>query len=189
MLCNTRRNAAKQCQHGRDGSSCAECGGSSRCTLHNKTKSTCKDCHATGISVAGICEHGRVRRTCIECDGSHICEHKRERRHCQTCDPVSELAYTVGKRTNYKLKATNPKLDIIEHVGCDIGQLRVHLEALFDLDMTWENYGEWHIDHMIAITAPNADGSPVTREDLIPRLHWTNLQPLWVKDNMAKGNR
>ena len=118
-----------------------------------------------------------------------MCKHGKEERQCPTCDPVGHLAQLTRARVKSQLNATNPKLDIIEHVGCDIGQLRVHLEALFLDDMTWENYGKWHIDHMIAIKAPRDDGMPPTLEDLIPRLHWTNLQPLWAKDNIAKGNR
>jgi hypothetical protein len=183
ITCAERRKAANQCEHGRRKYSCVDCGGSQICE-HSRRRVDCKECNG-----GSICEHGLNRGNCAPCGGANICEHNKRRGRCSICDPVAALAKTTADSVRRKLHATNPKLDIIEHVGCDIGQLRVHLEALFVDDMTWENYGKWHIDHMIAIKAPNADGQPPTLEDLIPRLHWTNLQPLWAKDNIAKGNR
>jgi hypothetical protein len=72
-------------------------------------------------------------------------------------------------------------------VGCTVSQLRRHLESLFLPGMTWDNRGihGWHIDHII----------PVSRFDLsdpaqqAAAFHYTNLQPLWAKDNLRKGDR
>ena len=47
--------------------------------------------------------------------------------------------------------------------------------------MTWENRSDWHIDHIIPIA------SAITEEDVIRLNHYTNLRPLWAKDNLAKG--
>jgi len=160
MACNARDRAGRACKHGREKNKCIECGGVGVC-CHRRVRSACKECKG-----GAICEHGNRRTYCAPCGGTSLCAHGIEAKDCSICDPVGYLAKLTRGRVKSKLKATNPKLDIIEHVGCDVGQLRVHLEALFDDDMTWENY-----------------------EDLIPRLHWTNLQPLWAKDNIAKGNR
>jgi hypothetical protein len=54
--------------------------------------------------------------------------------------------------------------------------------------MTWENHGEWQIDHIIPLRYEQ-DGVKPTLEDTIDRLHYTNTQPLWAADNIAKGNR
>jgi len=183
MACNARDKAGRACKHGREKNKCIECGGAGVC-CHRRVRSACKECKG-----GAICEHGNRRTYCAPCGGTSLCAHGIEAKDCSICDPVGYLAKLTRGRVKSKLKATNPKLDIIEHVGCDVGQLRVHLEALFDDDMTWENYGKWHIDHMSAIKAPRDDGMPPTLEDLIPRLHWTNLQPLWAKENLAKGNR
>ena len=64
--CQARRRAAREmsCEHGRQRSSCKECGGSSICE-HKRRRYFCKDCGGKGI-----CEHGRRRSTCKECGGS-----------------------------------------------------------------------------------------------------------------------
>lgn len=54
--------------------------------------------------------------------------------------------------------------------------------------MSWDNHGEWHIDHIIPIKYM-PDGVAPTIEEVYRRLHYTNTQPLWAEDNLSKGNR
>ena len=74
-------------------------------------------------------------------------------------------------------------------IGCTIEEYKAHIEAQFKKGMTWENHtvDGWHVDHIIALKAPGANGEAPTIEDVIERLHYTNTQPLWAKDNMRKG--
>lgn len=51
--------------------------------------------------------------------------------------------------------------------------------------MTWENFGEWHIDHIVPLSKFNL----TDYEQLKIACHFSNLQPLWAKDNLSKGNR
>ena len=73
----------------------------------------------------------------------------------------------------------------LELLGCTVEDLRVFLEAEFVDGMTWENYGEWHIDHI----RPCASFNLEDQEDQKICFHWTNLQPLWAKDNLKKGGK
>ena len=50
--------------------------------------------------------------------------------------------------------------------------------------MSWENYGEWHIDHKIPLKY-----SKPSLEEVVQRLHYTNTQPMWASENMSKGCR
>lgn len=68
-----------------------------------------------------------------------------------------------------------------ELLGCTGDELAEHLSSQFTEGMTFDNYGEWHIDHMVPLA------SAVTREDIERLCHYTNLQPLWAIDNLKKG--
>lgn len=61
--------------------------------------------------------------------------------------------------------------------------LVLHLESQFQEGMSWDNYGEWHIDHIKPIKAFIDEG--VTDPAIINALD--NLQPLWASENMSKG--
>ena len=49
--------------------------------------------------------------------------------------------------------------------------------------MSWDNHGEWHIDHITPISYAK------TEEDVLKLNHFSNFQPLWEFDNLSKGNR
>jgi hypothetical protein len=53
--------------------------------------------------------------------------------------------------------------------------------------MTWDNYGQWHIDHIKPVALFEFDST----DDPGFRDCWTldNLQPLWALDNLRKGNK
>lgn len=73
----------------------------------------------------------------------------------------------------------------IDYLGCDIEFLKGHLESQFTDGMSWENKGfyGWHIDHIIPLS------SAKTEDEVYKLFHYTNLQPLWCKDNMVKGSK
>jgi len=68
-----------------------------------------------------------------------------------------------------------------EILGCSYEEFKVHLESQFTDGMTWDNSGEWHMDHKIPMCSAN------TEEEVIKLNHYTNFQPLWSEDNLKKG--
>ncbi len=74
-----------------------------------------------------------------------------------------------------------------ELLGYSLKELMTHLEALFTEGMTWDNYGEWHVDHKIPMNSFNFE----TTDDREFKLCWCldNLQPLWGSDNLTKGTK
>jgi len=68
-------------------------------------------------------------------------------------------------------------------IGCSIERLRQHLEAQFTEGMTWDNHGEWHIDHI----KPCASFDLADEAQQLECFNYTNLQPLWASDNLSKG--
>ena len=74
-----------------------------------------------------------------------------------------------------------------QYIGCTPGFLRNHLEEQFLPGMTWENHGnEWEVDHIVPLSWWDIKNHP---EHLFEASHWTNLQPMWKKENMYKGDR
>lgn len=74
-----------------------------------------------------------------------------------------------------------------ELIGCSLEQLKIHLENRFTKGMNWQNYGRngWHIDHIKPCTSFDLT-DPKQQQECF---HYSNLQPLWAKDNISKGNK
>jgi len=71
-------------------------------------------------------------------------------------------------------------------VGYTLSELKDHLEQQFTEGMSWDNYGEWHVDHII----PKSAFTFSTNADAQFLACWSldNLRPLWGKDNSIKGD-
>ena len=70
-----------------------------------------------------------------------------------------------------------------ELLGYSSKELCEHLETLFKDGMTWDNQGEWHIDHKI----PQSYFKSV--DQLKECFALSNLKPEWGSWNMSKGNK
>ena len=86
------------------------------------------------------------------------------------------LAKAVGGSV-YKTDTT------MKLVGCTRADLLAHLQCQFTEGMTWDNYGEWHIDHIRPCESFDLTDAEQQRECF----HFSNLQPLWAEDNYRKG--
>lgn len=72
-------------------------------------------------------------------------------------------------------------------VDYTVDKLKRHLERQFLPGMSWDNYGQWHIDHIIPISVHNY----ISPDDIDFKRCWSlhNLQPLWATENMIKKDR
>lgn len=91
----------------------------------------------------------------------------------------SLVAHAIKRRGGYK------SLKSIELLGCSTERAVEHLEKQFADGMTWDNYGDWQIDHVKPCAA--FDMTDPKQQKLC--CHYTNLQPLWAEDNRKKGSR
>lgn len=75
----------------------------------------------------------------------------------------------------------------IELIGCSWLFLKKYIESKFLPGMSWSNYSVhgWHIDHII----PCASFDLTKKEERLKCFHYTNLQPLWAKDNIIKKDK
>lgn len=112
-----------------------------------------------------------------------IREHKKKR---LKEDPNYKLRQSLANKVRQALKGTRKSQHTLELLGCSVEYLKIHLEALFQPGMTWNNWEQygWHIDHKLPISSFNL----VDPEQQKLCFHYTNLQPLWWLDNIRKSN-
>ena len=103
-------------------------------------------------------------------------------------DPLFKFTMVCRSRTYkaFKAKSWIKNGGTEKLLGCDWKTAMNHIESQFVDDkkwMTWENHGEWHIDHNTPLASAN------TIEEMTPLFHYTNLQPLLAEDNIRKGDK
>lgn len=103
-------------------------------------------------------------------------------------DPIFKLSCNMRTRIGIFIKKSskiNKNNKTFNYIGCSREQLKEYIEKQFKDGMSWDNYGlyGWHIDHIIPLS------SAKTEDDVYKLCHYTNLQPLWAKDNISKGDR
>lgn len=96
-----------------------------------------------------------------------------------------KLACNLRNRLNLAIQENWEKGHTIKLLSCSIEFLKKHLESQFVEGMTWANYGRggWHIDHI----RPCASFDLSKPEEQHKCFHYTNLQPLWAKENLSKS--
>lgn len=116
-------------------------------------------------------------------------------------DPIIALAHIIRSATsracNYH--GVDKMAKMSEYLGCSYGYFQEYIEAQFydcpdsGTKMTWENRGvitfedpyKWHVDHIIPLSHPDF----ATEEGFYKITHYTNLRPMWGRDNIAKSNK
>ena len=93
------------------------------------------------------------------------------------------LICNCRSRLRHALKGKTKSKRTLELLGCTIEELKQHLETQFKPGMGWDNYGEWQVDHI----KPFAKFDLTDESQLQAVTHFSNLQPLWAEENMAKG--
>jgi hypothetical protein len=100
-------------------------------------------------------------------------------------DPLFKLTHNLRNliRNSIKNQGYKKTTKTAAILGCDYEFFHLYMELQFKPGMSWENHGEWHIDHKKPISWAK------TKEEVIKLNHYTNLQPLWAVENIQKGNR
>ena len=101
-------------------------------------------------------------------------------------NPESKLAHVYRKRIASAFKAAKvpKKSKFTSLLGCSFEQAKMHIENQFQEWMSWDNHGEWHIDHI----RPCASFDLTDPKQLKECFHYTNLQPLSARDNLSKNS-
>jgi ribosomal protein L40E len=97
------------------------------------------------------------------------------------------LSDNLRNRLNIAIKNHAKSGSAVEDLGCSIEEFKSYLQSKFQPGMTWDNWSftGWHIDHRTPMSSFNLSD----RAELLKACHYTNLQPLWAKDNLSKGSK
>jgi hypothetical protein len=95
----------------------------------------------------------------------------------------AKIASYLRRRLIKALKKNYKNGSAVSDLGCSIDFLKQYLTSLFVSGMSWDNYGQWHIDHI----KPLSKFDLSDQEQIKKACHYLNLQPLWAVDNLKKG--
>lgn len=170
----------------------------------NGVLSWCKQCHSEYKKSKQVEPKMDGSKICVECkleksillffgikrnaDGRDIrcksCENKRKLKILKN-NPHIRITENLRKRTRDVLKGASKSKPTLELIGCSKEQLVKYIESMFTEGMSWENYGEWQIDHI----RPCSSFNLLEKSEQEKCFHYSNLQPLWAGDNKRKSNK
>ena len=144
------------------------------------------------------------KTTCIECNNAAISKRKQKRRE-QTIaniphqkekrnqinrerlvnEPLFKLTQNIRSRITNAIRGNgyDKRSKTTEILGCSFEEFYTYIENQFADTMSWNNRSLWHIDHIVPVSFCT------TEEEIHMINHYTNLRPLWAKDNMVKGDK
>jgi hypothetical protein len=121
-----------------------------------------------------------------------ICNEKRKQKHqineyliLLRSDVIYKIVSNLATRARMSFDKNKFGLTHREIIGCDPSTLQIHLEGQFMEGMTFNNYGEWEVDHIIPVSYFKLDNI----NNIKRCFGHNNLQPLWRHDNRTKSNK
>jgi len=104
-------------------------------------------------------------------------------------DPIYKLINNFRTAIYQVLKESNVQKNghYFEILKYSPDELITHLEKKFIGEMSWDNYGIWHVDHIRPISSFNIQ--EIGDESFMECWSLNNLQPLWGDENIRKSNK
>lgn len=97
----------------------------------------------------------------------------------------TRLKDNLRRRLAKTLKGAPRVAKAHELLGCKLPHFKKNLESQFVEGMSWDNYGEWHVDHILPLM--NFDMSKGYNQRRL--FHYKNLRPLWGDDNRKRKKK
>ena len=146
--------------------------------MENRTKKCCS-CN----EIKDISKFGGIQKK----NGSHkysgrcnTCMHKVKRKKIH-----NKVYFNLKRRLRYDFQKNRyvkqKNFDIV--FGIRPLQFKVYLESLFEPNMSWDNYGEWEIDHIIPLS------HSTNQQEYELYSHHKNIRPYWKHENLKKGTK
>ena len=111
-------------------------------------------------------------------------QRKRDKERRQS-DPLYKLVCNIRTRISLSITNAGFKKNSKTHkiLNCSFEEFMSHLEKQFNSGITWENYGKWHLDHIVPVSLAS------TEEEIIKLNYYKNFQPMWGPENESKSNK
>ena len=152
-------------------------------------RADCKECNSIKSKKYSNKHSDRLKEQCKkwrEKNKDHVRKYDTEyKKNKYTNDPQYKLSCLVRGFTKRVTNAVKQQKELrsLEYLGCSLDEFKSHIESLWLEDMSWDNHGDWHIDHKIPL-----DWFVKNSDDPWKANHYSNLQPLWAEANLSKGN-
>jgi hypothetical protein len=98
-------------------------------------------------------------------------------------DGFYRMKKNLRDRIRQYLIDENKSKRTMEIVGLDKEEFKSYIQNKFTEGMSWDNYGKWHLDHIIPLCNAKDENEALLLN------HYTNLQPLWAEDNLRKNRK
>jgi transcription-repair coupling factor (superfamily II helicase) len=110
---------------------------------------------------------------------------RKQKKEKRKTNPTYRLINNLRRRILFALKSNSKSSNTMALLGTNnLEFIWKHLESTFKQGMTKENHGKiWHIDHIIPCSSFDMSDSEQQRKCF----HYTNLQALFVHENLSKG--
>ena len=101
-------------------------------------------------------------------------------------DVSFRLTHITRCRLRQPLNGKSKSISTKEILGIDVYLYKKWIESQLYGEMTLENYGKiWCLDHCLPIASFNL----LDQNELKICFNWVNLRPMYVKDNIIKGDK
>jgi len=109
-----------------------------------------------------------------------------QRKNRLKTDIQYKLSVNLRSRLRRAINGNYKSGSAVKDLGCTIEEFKIYLESKFLPEMSWDNHSlnGWHIDHI----KPLSSFDLTDRQQFLEACHYTNLQPLWAKDNLFKSD-
>lgn len=137
-----------------------------------------------------------LQSQCKKCKTEYICAYyklNKEKRFKKSKEQLREIyhknkfARNISRRIRQSLVGLRKSKSWQHLVDYSLRELKQHLKLKFREGTSWENYGEWHIDHIKPVSSFNITSDSCDEFKQCWKLD--NLQPLWKKENFMKSNK
>jgi len=144
----------------------------------------CYKCHVVKPREDYYKSGNKINSRCKECDKKYRVGLRKRKKSLEPHYKVYEVLKSRMKTDFRKYGFNLNGKSYGKIIGCNPGVLKTFLENKFVDGMTWDNHGKvWHVDHIIPL------GRTLTQDEYEKNSHYTNLQPLFVKQNLIKSDK